>query len=252
MKKSSLVLLSAVLVGLTATAKDLYTSNKDLYSAKEHPVTGVMVSIADPIQFPRDNDDVSWSVKGFRWNLFYGNCFEMVGFDLGLVARSCDKMKGCAIETVSWVESDFKGAEIGFLGNAVLNDATGFQLAGLGNYVHGAFTGCQIAPFNFNGTFDGFQLGAFNWDKGVCTALEIGAVNVNVSELHGWSVGAINYAERLYGVQIGAVNVVGDQGRGVQIGIFNGAAKFQGVQIGVLNVIANAQIPILPIVNGNF
>ena len=254
MKKSRLVLLSAALVGFSAFAQEVPVDSKDFSTeAKEHPVTPVMLSIADPLQYPtREIEDVSWSVKGFRWNLFYGNCHEMKGADIGFVAHTGDKMTGFALQTVDWVETDFKGAQIGFLGNVVLNDGVGFQLAGLGNYVHGAAKGCQIAPFNVNGAFDGFQLGAFNWNKGISTAFEIGVANINVSELHGWSWGAINYTERLYGLQLGLVNVVGEVGRGVQIGVFNGAAKFQGVQIGVLNIIPTAPVPVLPIINGNF
>ncbi|MGN0842792.1 MAG: hypothetical protein ACI4QF_05950 [Kiritimatiellia bacterium] len=254
MKKSHVVLLSAVLVGFSTFAQEVALESKDFSTeAKEHPVTPVMVSIADPLQLPAQQvDDVTWNVSAFRWNLFYANCHEMTGFDLGLVARTGDKMTGFALETVNWVNTDLKGAQIGFLGNVVLNDAVGFQLGGLGNYVHGSFKGCQIAPFNFNGTFDGFQLGAFNWNKGVSTAFELGLANINVSELHGWSWGAVNYTERLYGLQLGVVNVVGDMGHGVQIGVFNGAARFQGVQIGVLNIIPAAPVPVLPFVNGNF
>ena len=155
MKKSHVVLLSAVLVGFSTFAQEVALGSKDFSTeAKEHPVSPVMVSIADPLQLPAQQvDDVTWNVSAFRWNLFYANCHEMTGFDLGLVARTGDKMTGFALETVNWVNTDLKGAQIGFLGNVVLNDAVGFQLGGLGNYVHGSFKGCQIAPFNFNGTF---------------------------------------------------------------------------------------------------
>ncbi len=263
MKKSSLVLMLTIFASLMATAKDLDGAKaKDLYGTKEHPTTPVMISIASPIQLPMvGGDDLSYSVVNrskychwlnLRWNLFYADCHEMVGIDLGMVARSVDKMSGFALESVSWVENNFTGAEIALMSNVVLGDALGFQLAGVGNYVNGAMKGAQIGLFNHNGTFEGFQTGLLNWDKGVCTAFEIGVGNVNTSELHGWSFGLVNYTERLYGLHLGLFNVVSDMGRGVQIGLLNGASKFQGVQIGLLNVIADSSLPVLPIVNGNF
>ena len=53
MKKSHVVLLSAVLVGFSTFAQEVALESKDFSTeAKEHPVTPVMVSIADPLQLP--------------------------------------------------------------------------------------------------------------------------------------------------------------------------------------------------------
>lgn len=246
MKKSSLVLASVLFIG-SASAKEV-VYGKDLYSAETHPETPVVISLADPVQFPQSN----YNVKGFRWDIFYGNNFSVTGFDFGLVGHVNDSFTGLALTAANWVEDDVTGAELGLICNVVRGNAVGYQGAGIVNYNHGIFTGFQTGLVNLDGAFNGVQFGGLNWDKGLCYGLQLGCVNVAVSEFHGWSVGFLNYAERATGLQLGLVNVVGETGHGIQLGIFNGAPKFSGLQIGLLNVIGNAALPVLPIVNGNF
>ncbi|MGN0854370.1 MAG: LA_2272 family surface repeat-containing protein [Kiritimatiellia bacterium] len=246
MNKSSLVLASVLLIG-SASAKEV-VYGRDLYSPETHPVTPVVISLADPVQLPRSN----YNVTGFRWDIFYGNNFTVTGFDFGLVGHVDGSFTGLALTAASWVEGDATGAELGLLDNVVRGNAVGFQGAGLVNYNHGSLAGFQFALVNIDGTFNGVQFGGLNWDKGVCYGLQLGFANVAVSEFHGWSVGPMNYAERMAGLQFGLVNVVGEMGRGLQIGLFNGAPKYSGIQIGLLNVIGNAAVPVLPVVNGNF
>ena len=246
MKKSSLVLLSMALAGSAAAKEAL--APRDFFRPETHPVTYVEISLADPVQVPPAN----YSVKGIRWDIFYGNNFNVTGIDFGLVGRVNDAFTGIALTAADWVEGDAIGVQLTGLANIVKGNAVGWQTAAAVNYNHGVFTGLQAGLVNHNGTFNGFQLGGLNWDKGMCYGLQIGAGNVAVSEFHGWSVGLINYTERLTGLQVGLVNVAGDSGSGLQLGLFNGTPKFSGIQIGVLNVIGNAALPVLPVVNGNF
>lgn len=246
MKKSSLVLVSVLLAGAASAREAVYS--KDLYSPETHPETPVVVSLADPVQLPQAN----YNVSGVRWDIFYGCNFTVKGFDFGLVGRVNDSFTGCSLTAANWVEGDVVGAQIGAVANVSRGNTTGFQTAAIVNYDHGVFTGCQLGLVNYDGTFNGVQLGGLNWDKGACYGLQLGAGNIAVSEFHGWSVGLVNYTERMSGLQFGVINVAGETGSGVQIGCFNGAPKFSGVQIGLLNVIGNAAIPVLPIVNGNF
>ncbi len=241
MKKLLFALVSAGFVGMSASAKDLY-------SAEAHSVTPCQLSLAAPLQTPGS----SWSVRGFRGNLFYGASYGVTGFDLGLVGFCRDDLTGLSIQAANWVDGDFKGVEISALGNVVGNDATGFRLAGLLNYGKGAFTGLQLASLNWNGSFAGAQFGALNWNKGLSVGFQAGVANVDVSEFNGWSVGALNIADKMTGLQAGVLNLASVSGRGVQIGVVNAATTFTGVQIGVLNVIGDATIPVFPVVNGNF
>ena len=247
MKKSSLVLLSMVLTG-AACAKESPSYSRDLYSPDTHPMTILAVGLADPVQLPQAN----YNVAGLRWSIFYGSNFTVSGIDVGLVGRVNDSFTGLALTAADWVEGDVVGAQLSGVASIIKGNATGFQMAPFVNYNHGVFTGFQTGLVNYDGTFNGLQFGGLNWDKGLCYGLQVGVGNVAVSEFHGWSVGLINYTERLTGLQVGLVNVAGDSGSGLQLGVFNGASKFSGLQVGLLNMIGNAAVPVLPIVNGNF
>ena len=246
MKKTSMVLVSMLLAGAVSAEEAVY--GRDLYSAETHPMTPVVISLADPIQFPQDN----YNVVGLRWDIFYGNNFTVTGLDFGLVGRVNDSFTGLALDAASWVEGDAVGAQLSGLANIVKGNATGLQIGSVVNYNHGVFTGAQAGLVNYDGTLAGLQLGGLNWDKGICYGLQVGAGNVSVNEVRGWSLGVMNYTERLTGLQLGVFNIAGEIGSGLQIGCFNGAPKFSGLQIGILNVIGNAAVPVLPFVNGNF
>jgi hypothetical protein len=241
MKKLSLAVMAAGVVCCIANAKEFY-------GEVDHPVTPFKMALADPIQLPASN----YKVYGMRCNIFVGNSFTMRGLDIGLVGMTENTNVGLAINAANWVDGEMCAAQIGAIGNVVNGSSTGFQLSTVVNYNQTLFTGMQGSMINFNGQFKGFQFGLLNWDHGVCYGLELGGVNVNDSELHGWEIGCINYCVNLFGTQIGVVNVMPEKGRGIQIGVFNAATKFQGIQIGLLNVIGDGAVPIFPVINANF
>lgn len=241
MKKTSLVLLSLVLAGAA--------SAEDLLKPEEHPVYGCGISFATPIQMPARNA----TINGFRWNIIYGENFGTHGCDIGFAGANHADASGFQLDIAAgWDDFDFAGCQIAGIGNTVLGGATGFQLAGAVNYTRGGFTGFQIAPVNYDGSLHGMQIAALNINKGVSKGFQIGAYNADLNEYHGWSFGAINYADRIEGLQLGALNIIATAGRGVQIGIINSAVALSGFQIGVLNLIGNGSVPILPIMNAQF
>ena len=61
-------------------------------------------------------------------------------------------------------------------------NAAGLQLGSIVNYTRGDFAGMQVSAINHNGTFYGFQVGAFNYDKGVCWGLQVGVANSDINE----------------------------------------------------------------------
>jgi len=221
---------------------------KDFYGDVDHPVTPLTIAFADPIQMPFNN----WKTYGLRFNMFVGNSFSVRGLDLGLVGMTVNDFRGLAVGVANWVEGDMYGIQLAAIGNVVNGYTRALQMSGIINYNQSAFTGMQMSLINFNSAFMGLQFGLLNWNRGVCYGLEIGGVNVNDSELHGWTLGPINYSARLYGTQIGVVNVVPEKGRGLQLGVFNAATEFQGVQIGLLNIIGDGAVPIFPVINANF
>jgi len=241
MKKSSLVVLSLAIAGAA--------SARDLYSSEDHPGTPLELGIATPVQIPPAN----WSVYGLRLNLIYGESYDVYGLDLGLVGYNRDKMVGLQMMAAAdWVESDMDGVQFAGIANVVCGNAAGIQFGGIVNYTRGDFAGVQFAAINFDGTFYGFQAGMFNYDKGISWGLQLGLANAAVNEFHGWSIAAVNYAERMHGLHLGLINLAAESGRGVQIGVFNGASRYNGIQIGLLNVIGNGELPIMPVLNARF
>ncbi|MCR5414909.1 MAG: hypothetical protein K6F50_09340 [Kiritimatiellae bacterium] len=255
MKKLSLVALSMALCG-AAAAQDGSANQAsgdpealNPFVPQEHPVAYAEIGFATPIQYPSPEA----MVNGVRFNLIYGESFGVYGFDFGLVGFNRDSAEGLALYAgVDWTENDFIGAQFGGIANVALGNSKGFELAGIVNYNRGCYTGGQIGLINFDGEFIGGQIGGFNYDKGVCWGFQLGFANAAVNEYHGWSIGAVNYAERLYGLQFGGVNIAAETGRGIQIGVFNCADNFIGMQIGLLNIIGNGDLPIMPILNARF
>lgn len=244
MKKSSLAILACV-VSCSAFANRFYYSEENV----DHSITPLSLSIATPLQLPGS----TWNVYGLGLNVFYAQHHEMYGIDLGLVSFNRDDFAGIQAQgAVSWSNVDACGLQVSGLANSVLGNGTGIQLASCVNYNRGDFAGGQISAVNYNGAIYGFQAGAFNYNKGVCKAFQIGVANADINEYRGCSIGGVNYAVRFRGLQLGAINSIGEVGRGVQIGVFNAASNYTGLQIGLLNIIENGALPIMVVMNGQF
>lgn len=244
MKKSSLAILACA-ISCSAFANRFYYSEENI----DHSITPLSLSIATPIQLAGP----TWNVYGLALNLFYVQHHEMYGLDLGLVSFNRDNFAGIQVQgAVSWSNIDANGLQISGLANSVLGNGNGIQLSSCVNYNRGDFVGGQLSAVNYNGAICGFQGGVFNYNKGVCKALQIGVANADINEYRGCSIGGVNYAVRFRGLQLGAINSIGEVGRGVQIGIFNAASNYTGLQIGLLNVIENGALPIMCVLNAQF
>ena len=241
--------MKKMLSALALAAAVSSASAKDLYSSEEHPVTVAALALAAPIQLPPSN----WDVRGVRFDLVYGDSHSVYGIDLGLVGHVGDAFSGIQLGgMVDWVEGDVYGLQLAGIANVAGGAHKGVQLASAVNVCRGEFYGVQFGGVNHNGTFYGWQTGVFNYDKGISWGLQLGLANSSINEWHGWSLGLVNYADRMSGFQLGAVNIAEKEGRGVQIGVFNAADKFNGVQIGVLNIIGKGEMPVMPVLNANF
>lgn len=243
MNKITLAVCASVL-SIMASARGIYSAHED-----DHPVSPIAVAIASPLQLPFAN----YNVYGLRLNAIYAESFETIGADIGLVGYNRDKFTGVQGQgAVAWVDGNMTGAQLSGIANVVCGNATGVQFGSIVNYTRGDFAGAQLAAINYNGTFYGFQLGAFNYDQGVCWGLQVGLANSNINEYRGWSIGAVNFTERCNGFQLGMINILAASGRGVQLGIFNAASQYSGIQIGLLNIIENGALPIMPFLNAQF
>jgi len=79
--------------------------------------------------------------------------------------------------------------------------------------------------------------------------IAISALGNDIDTLRGVSVGFINDAFNVAGIQIGGANDIKTKGVGIQIGVFNKATNFKGIQLGLWNENDKRSLPIL---NWNF
>jgi hypothetical protein len=117
----------------------------------------------------------SYTIKGARLSLIYGECHEFYGLDVSMVGSVRERM--CGVQT-------------GVLWNDVGTDAYGLQI-GCVNNVEGDFAGLQIGLVNAADNVYGHQIGLYNsaWD---CA--------------YGLQIGLVNWTENLVGCQIGLAN----------------------------------------------
>lgn len=134
---------------------------------------------------------------------------------------------------------DVYGLDVGVIGNEVLGEFVGVQVAGFYNRIGESDAALQFAGFinRCNGDFAGLQAAvAANFADGTMT---------------GFQFGLVNRAARLDGLQIGLFNIA-ETGSGVQIGLWNSAQSLEGLQIGIGNYNADSTMPFFPVINFAF
>jgi hypothetical protein len=195
-------------------------------------VTPIQIALFSPAQmFP-----TTYSVKGFRFNLIFGENVSVSGVDVGLINTS----------------SDLHALQIGFISAATGSQAEGVQLGGwnMNSGIHGLqcglinglfplpdsrMKGAQIGMVNMSYAASGLMVGWFNFNMNHMSGLQVGIMNGGIflerldhpttketdfSEVHGVQVGVLNATKKLKGIQIGLWNET-DQLRGFQFGLFN-------------------------------
>lgn len=130
-----------------------------------------MFGVLSPAQLPSRNCDIG----GLRINLFYGECCNIDGLDLGLAGVARNHANGWLANAV----------------NVVFGDGLGLH-TGAVNYLGGDFKGLQIGLSNWIGSGDALQIGIYNGGY----------------DVQGLQIGVINTASYMQGVQIGVVNVI--------------------------------------------
>ena len=204
-----------------------------------------------PLQLPGYESDI----YGLRLNLIYGNNQRVYGIDLGVSGHSRGPVYGLEAQLFNWNEDIVEALQIGAIANVTMYDVNAFQIAGFANVGHGSMCGLAIAGgINWTDTMGGMQIaGLANRNNDNSGGFQIaGIVNTTRNTWTGASLGFLNYADNLVGLQLGVINFVQQFGTGVQIGLFNAAQQFSGIQIGVLNMICTGYTPLLPLANMNF
>ncbi len=195
----NLILLFSVATCAYAARPGEETKRTSEHNINAHgiaPITGLALSLANPVQYPPDD----FTVAGIRIGLLVGKHKNVYGLDIGGIGNI--------------TESNFIGMAIagGFNNTRGSTNIILLQLAGLANINSGKTNvyGFQIAPVNWNsggGSIVGVSLGIL--------------VNKNsLSDIYGLQLGLYNEAQAVYGFQIGIINKTKSL-HGLQIGLMN-------------------------------
>jgi len=218
------------------------------YASGDHPFTPLTIAIASPVQLAFAN----YNVYGIKTDLFYGQAFNTYGIDVGMVARTRNRLVGVEAGVFGWVDSGAAAIMVNALGSSVGEDAWGLELAGLATVNLCGFYGIEAAVVNWVTEFGGLQFGVVNYDVSYSGGLQVSAYNWDLESFGGAAVGAINFAKDFTGLQLGAINMAEGEMNGLQLGIVNCANLLSGVQIGGINLACNAAVPTLPFINAAF
>ena len=120
------------------------------------------------------------AIKGFRFNLIYGNNSGMRGLDIGIA---------------NWVTGETVGIQWGLI-----------------NYTMGNFTGWQSAPVQkVGGHMLGVQSGWLAAINASGKGLQAAGFTMS-DDFIGLQFGVVNYAVNLHGIQIGLLNIIKNGG----------------------------------------
>ena len=190
--------------------------------------TGYSLNLLSPLGYP-DNQNI----KGFRFNLLYGDHENVRGLDLGFVNKS---------KTFHGVQTTIP---IGV--NIVTEEMRGLQFNIMGfNYAKKGAYQLGLITMNIAGEAE-MQVSLVNWAKSVKGQLSL--LNVATDDA-GFQFGFFaNYAGKA-NVQIGLLNVAKTL-EGNQIGVINIATYSKGCQFGFINLTSKKEsgFPLLPFVN---
>ena len=173
-------------------------------------------------------------VIGLELNLIYGEAFDLVGLDVGLVNRK------------QWMSG---GIQLAGLFNRVVNRARGIQLAGVGNWVEGQSYGLQASIVNFAAGVVGIQLGVVNQNgplsqvEPVTAGLQVGGLNIDAGTFSGIELGVVAFNERVQGIVVAAASSVTEEVRGLQLALLAGAKRLDGLQLGLVGILNPVLVP---------
>ncbi|MBC7841353.1 MAG: hypothetical protein H7099_03545 [Gemmatimonadaceae bacterium] len=174
----------------------------------------------------------------------------------GIGAGLGGKLRGIAIGGIGvGAAGGVSGLSIGGIGVGTGGDLTGIMLAGIGAGAGGNVTGLTVSGIGAGagGTMRGIGIAGI----GIGAPKLVGgylAPTVGALDAHAIVIAPVLFriekGGSFRGGSLSAVNYVRGTQRGVSIGLVNYARSLHGVQIGVLNIIADqTSHPFLPIVN---
>jgi hypothetical protein len=160
------------------------------------------------------------------------------------------------------VGGNFEGIALGGIGTGVGGNFRGLSIAGIGTGGGGDFTGIALAGVGTGagGTMRGLAVSGVGVGASVIRGVAAAGLGVGGQRLTGLFAAAytVRIADmdhrgdgELHGVGISAFNDVRGTQRGLTIGVLNYARTLHGVQLGVINIVRNnpSGRKVLPVIN---
>jgi hypothetical protein len=178
----------------------------------------------------------------------------------GLGAGSGGNMSGIGIGLIGVGSgSDLTGLMIGGIGAGAGGDAKGIILGGIGAGAGGDFTGFGFGLIGVGagGHLKGIAVGGVGAGAPEVTGLVIGGIGAGALDFTGAAL-ALGFVKidnngMLKGGSVSAFNYIKGTQRGITLGIVNYAYELHGIQIGLINYVRDNPIlfKIMPLVNFN-
>ncbi len=158
------------------------------------------------------------------------------------------------------VGGDYKGIAVGGAGVGAGGDFTGLAVGGAGVGVGGDGKGIFIGGLGVGsgGSLRYLSIGGLGVGAPTISGVAVGGLGVGGQHLNGLMVGVytvrIIEGGTLRGVGVSSFNDIRGSQRGLTIGLVNHAWRLHGMQIGVINIVKNnpSGRRVLPLVNWNF
>jgi hypothetical protein len=150
---------------------------------------------------------------------------------------------------------NMKGIAVALLGAGAGNDATGVMIGGLGAGAGGNITGLSIGGFGTGcgGELKGIAVGGFGVAASEIQGLVIGGFGAGGERVKGatLALGWVKIEDSLLGFTASAFNQIKGKQTGISLGIVNYAYELKGVQIGLVNYVQKGprRLRVLPFVN---
>ena len=183
---------------------------------------------------------------------------DFTGFGLsGLGVVANHDFRGIGISGIGTVANgDFEGFGFGLVGMVANGDMTGVAIGGVGAVTNGDFEGIGIGGVGMvaNGGITGLAVGVLGGvsSDGILRGAAVGGYMVRIREIRGFSASVLRVkTNTLRGVSIAGFNQVRRVQVGLSIGLLNYARELHGVQVGLLNIAGNNRglARVLPLLN---
>lgn len=182
---------------------------------------------------------------------------NITGISFAGLGVACDNdLTGISIAGLGAASGcNMKGIAVALLGVGAGNDATGVMIGGFGAAAGGNLTGLSIGGLGSGcgGELKGIAVGGFGAAASEVQGLVIGGFGAGGGRVKGatLALGWVKVEDSLLGFTASAFNQIKGKQTGVSLGIVNYAYELKGVQIGLLNYVQTGprHLKVLPLVN---